>query len=180
MRQLRSLVHHSSSLAQASCVVMRGVSGARSRRARIWLRFGTLATQGGRGAASSELIPATPVDAFVGRDPTLALLPRKPARSTSDNCGFAHSVPAWNFARAGRLSPQAAWPRWTGTVALGRDLRRRPEIPLDPPRGLVNEARPARLLPDRGGHRVQERRPLRGLDRLGQREQQSHFFVGKI
>jgi hypothetical protein len=39
---------------------------------------------------------------------------------------------------------------------------RRPEIPLDPPRGLVNEARPARLLPDRGGHRVQERGPLRG------------------
>ena len=67
-----------------------------------------------------------------------------------------------------------------GRRRVGGQMGRRPEIPLDPPRGLVNEARPARLLPDRGGHRVQERRPLRGLDRPGKLEQQGHFFVGKM
>ena len=56
-------------------------------------------------------------------------------------------------------SPFSRPPKPSGGVAavhgrrrVGRQLRRRPEIPLDPPRGLVNEARPTRLLPDRGGH----------------------------
>jgi hypothetical protein len=51
-------------------------------------------------------------------------------------------------------SPFSRPPKPSGGVAavhgrrrVGRNLRRRPEIPLDPPRGLVNEARPARLLP---------------------------------
>ena len=83
-------------------------------------------------------------------------------------------------------SPFSRPPKPSGGVAavhgrrrVGRQLRRRPEIPLDPPRGLVNEARPARLLPDRGGHRVQERRPLRGLDRPGKLEQQRSFLRRK-
>jgi hypothetical protein len=70
---------------------------ARSRRARIWLRFGTLATQGGRDTASTQLIPATSIDAFVGRDQRWPMR-RKPGRSTTDNRGLAHSVPALNFA----------------------------------------------------------------------------------
>jgi len=32
----------------------------------IWLRVRTLATQGRRDTASSNCIPATPIDAFVG------------------------------------------------------------------------------------------------------------------
>ena len=63
-----------------------------------------------------------------------------------------------------------------GRRRVRRKLRRRPEIPLNPPRGLVDEALPACLLTDRCGHRVQKRRPLRGRDRRGQREQQVHFF----
>jgi hypothetical protein len=56
----------------------------------------TLATQGGRDTASTNCIPATPIDVFVG-GPTLADA-KKPRRSTSDNRGLARSVPALNFA----------------------------------------------------------------------------------
>ena len=57
-----------------------------------------------------------------------------------------------------------------GRRRVGRKLRRRPKFPLDPPPQLMDEARPACLLPDRRGHRVQERRSLSGLDRPGELE----------
>ena len=44
----------------------------------------------------------------------------------------------------------------------------------------MNETGTACLLSDRGGHRVQKRRSLSGLDRPGKLEQQIHFFVGKM
>jgi hypothetical protein len=66
--------------------------------ARTWLRVVTLATRGGRNTASTNGIPTTPVDAFVGG--TNAGRYGKPGRSTSDKSRRRRSVPIRGYDRS--------------------------------------------------------------------------------
>jgi hypothetical protein len=139
---------------------------------------GRLLQQGGRNTGSN-CIPATPIELSWGE----GYVPRwrMPTSQDARRPIIAASPVVFQLG----TSPFRRPPKRSGGAAAVHGRRvgqfgRRPKIPLDPPRGLVNEARPARLLPDRGGHRVQERRSPSGLDRPAKLKQQIQFLVGKM